>query len=198
MVLRLDDSVIQVAPTLRDVEAILIVRTLRHDPITGTPRVDGSVRRIVTVGGRKTRTKLPQQELEDIVETHIGPFERGMPRYETRSYFTVGTSQTMDRKVEFGVRWYGEDYRYLELRLRVLANVSDLVANRGMGQFMGTEGLNFLTQFKRNEWVEMHFDNHAHVGVSLIVRTDRDEFNVWSPALSEPNELRTRFEKILG
>lgn len=204
VVLRLDDSVIQVAPTLTDVEAVLVVRTFRQDPLTGGTKADGSVRRIVTNGSRKGRTRLPQQEVGLFSETSIGPFDRDQPSYETRSFFTVGgcapVQLTMDRKVFLGVRWYGKDSRYLELRIRVQAHISELVANRGMGPFHAEEGegFNFLGQFRRDEWVELHYDNHAHVGVSMVIRTDPNGFDVWPAPGKLPPNSRTRFDKILG
>lgn len=201
--LDLDESLVQVAPALDDVEAVLVVRTRFRTPLAEGP--DGIVRKVMSKEGRKTHTLLPRTELPDraCFETRIGANDaKGQPEYEARTLFRAGGAGavfvTSDRRVRFTMRWYGENQRYLELRLKVFPS-AEVVANRGMGPLGMSGGFNFLGQIQAGEWMEVHFDNLTHVGLSMTVHPSTDDFTAWKPLddRSEPVSLLTRFDRVL-
>lgn len=200
--LDLDESLVQVAPTLDDVEAVLVVRTRLRSPFN--EGADGIVRKITVREGRKTRTVLPRIDVGDHHETRIGANDaKGQPEYEARTVYRAGGAGsvflTTDRRVRFALRWYGDNQRYLELRLRVFPT-AEVVANRGMAPFGMSGGFNFLGRTQAGEWVEVHYDNLTHVGISMVVHPSTDDFSVWKKPPEEQAPLTdlTRFDRVLG
>jgi hypothetical protein len=193
--LNLDDSLIQVAPTLDDIEAVLIVQTRR------VKMADGKVRKVSSQAGRKVQTGLPQIDgAQGAFETRIGVNDaKGQPEYEARSAHRAGGVGPVfletHRRVKFAFRWYGEDNRYLELRVQVFPS-AEIVANRGMST-LGTEsGYNFVGALQSDHWAEIHYDNHAHVGLSMKVHDDRN-FAKWVDVKpTVPPNLKTRFDRL--
>lgn len=180
--LRLDESLITIAPALDDVEPLLVVQTRYGPPDNGA---DGIVRRAVTPNGRKAiRALTPAQTVEGQAryETRINPHASdGLAEFETQTVYLVGGAGsvffTTDRTVKFAARWYGEDQRYLDLRVQVTPG-AEIVANRGMATFHGdhTE-FNFLGQLKQESWAEVHIDNHTHVGMSMVIHPTSEGFS---------------------
>lgn len=203
--LRLDESLIQVAPTLDDVEPILTVRTryrTQHED-----GADGIVRKVSNKGGRSTRTMLPSFEVpgEAAFETRISANDcKGHTEYETQTlYLAGGAGQVFwasDRRIRFTARWYGNDNRYLELRVRALPG-AEVVANKGMAN-LNSGDFNFLGAIKHGTWVEIHYDNHLHVGISMNIHPAEDNFSVWVKKTTKTTGpaalVSSRFTRILN
>lgn len=198
--LDLDDSLIRVAPTLDDVEAVLLVRTRFAKP--ANEGVDGLIRK--ASAGRKNGTFAPQMVVaSNRLETRLGLNDaKGCPEYQTRTLYHAGGADStfveMDRRVWFMARWHGEGNRYLELRLRTFPGAV-VVANRGMALFgENFPNCNFLEKVRGGEWVEIHYDNHTHVGLSMRHHTTSDDFHAWRrPEMGPSGPLaRSRFDRI--
>jgi len=197
--LDLDDSLIQVAPTLDDVEAILIVQTRR----LGDGPSDGKVRKLGLQRGRKTRIALPRLNVNSdgvIYETRIGANNaKGQPDYEARTVYRAGGRGSVflatNRRVRFTLRWYGDSNRYLELRLQV-APGAEIVANRGMSPLTPDGGFNFLGSLQGGSWAEIHYDNLTHVGLSMAIHSESLSFSKWDKPKSSPKPAKTRFDRL--
>lgn len=201
--LRLDDSLIQVAPTLDDVEPILMVRTRFRT--FNEDGADGIVRKVSNKNGRSTRTNMPCMEAspgEAAYETRISANDSKSTEYETQTLYRAGGAGQVfwasDRRIRFSARWYGNDNRYLELRLRVRPG-AEVIANKGMANLNSGE-FNFMGAIKNGSWVEIHYDNHTHVGMSMSIHPAEDDFSIWAKKLrsADPTGLApSRFARIL-
>ena len=202
--LDLDGSLIQVAPTLDDIEAVLVVKT-RYRGLDAEG-ADGIIRKVTVKDGRRTRTEIPRVELEGLAcyETRIGSNDKGQPEYEVRTVYLAGGTGNVflaaDRRVRFSLRWYGDKSRYLELRVRIFGpSGCEVVANRGMAPFGSNDRFNFLGSLQSGDWVEVHYDNHAHVGLSMTVHPSSHDFSEWKapPAKVEVRrDTPTRFQRV--
>lgn len=204
--LRLDESLITVAPALDDVEPILVVRS-RYRTYS-EDGADGVIRRVVTRTGKPSVRPMHPVEVEQgqaIYETRINAStSEGLAEFESQTVYLAGGAGSVfyasDRKVRFAARWYGDDHRYLELRVQVTPG-AEIVANRGMATFREDHAeFNFLGQLKRESWAEIHIDNHTHVGQSMVIHPDSDGFSRLpkkkSAIDSEPTTW-TRWTRIL-
>lgn len=179
--LRLDESLITVAPALDDVEPILVVRTRFKSYEDGA---DGVIRRVVNKSGKRTRKSLRplQQEGMAAYETRISASStEGLTEFETQTVYLAGGAGSVffatNRHVRFAARWYGEDHRFLELRVQVRPG-AEIVANRGMASFRDDQTeYNFLGQVKNGHWAEIHIDNHTHVGMSMAIHPADEGFS---------------------
>jgi hypothetical protein len=202
---RLDESLISVAPSLQDVEPILIVRTRFRTYDEEGP--DGVVRCVATRTGKPAAKPFQPTQVEGqaIYDTRITPkASEGLAEFETQTVYLAGGAGSVfyavNRKVRFAARWYGENNRYLELRVQVHPG-AEVVANRGMATFRDDSAEhNFLGQLKRENWAEIHIDNHTHVGMSMVIHPTSEEFSRSvrkKSLLDREPQTRTRWTRIL-
>lgn len=196
--LDLNSSVIRVAPMLDDIEGVLRVYTRKHGA-----EADGVVRQISTHQKSRRRLALPWAVTErGEYETSIYgvPNDEGSQEFETRTHYQAGgvgaAVLSHHRRVGLLTRWYGGG-RYLELRLRCHPGAA-ITLNRGLASLHGG-GSDLVTQTRGGAWVEVHLDNHAHVGSALTLHPTVDDFRTWTAGrlASEPPEELTRFDRIL-
>ncbi len=190
----LDESLVTVAPSLDDIEPLLVIRT-RYRSL-GEQGVNGLVHKVQGKSGKKCLKALtPTVPEEDraIYETMIpASCSEGFSEYETQTvYLAGGPNRTgnvffaTDRRVRLAARWYGTNNRYVELRIQVSPG-AEIIANRGMASFQEEDAqCNFLGQIKRGGWAEVHIDNITHVGMSLHLHTPFEDFS----AVAEKREL---------
>lgn len=201
--LNLDESLITVAPALDDVEPILVVKTRYRT--YASEGADGVIRQMITRTGRASfKPLIPvEQEGSAAYETRITSKEsNGLAEFETRTVYLAGGAGSVfyatDRQVRFSAKWYGENQRYLELRLKVHPG-AEVVANRGMANLREQGEFNFLGQVRNGGWAEIHIDNLTHVGLSMSIHSVTDDF---SQATKRPDEAiaptNTRWSRILS
>jgi len=205
--LRLDESLITVAPALDDVEPILVVRT-RYSTYQNEG-ANGIIRKVTTRSGKPSVRALRPVEVEQgqaIYETRVSTNEsEGLTEFESQTVYLAGGAGSVfyatDRTVRFAARWYGGDFRYLELRIQVMPG-AEIVANRGMASFQEDSAqFNYLGQLKKNSWAEIHIDNHTHVGQSMVIHSIEDDFSGLTKRSSDTeatsDATRTRWNRIL-
>lgn len=205
----LDESLVTVAPSLDDMESLLIVRT-RYRTL-GPDGVNGLLHKVQGKSGKKCLTALnPTAPEEDraIYETRIpASCSEGFSEYEVQTVYLAGGPHrtgnvffATDRKVRLAARWYGEKNRYVELRIQVSPG-AEIIANRGMASFSEEDGqCNFLGHIKKDGWAEVHLDNVTHVGMTLHLHSPYEDFSALprkreEKAVADPD---TRWSKILA
>lgn len=196
--LDLNSSVIRVAPMLDDIEGVLRIYTRKHGA-----EADGIIRHLSGTHKSRRRLAMPWAvTAQDEYETSIyaeAPDE-SRQEYFTRTHYRAGgvgsAVLSHHRRVWISTRWYSEG-RYLELRLRCYPGAA-ITLNRGLASLQGG-GSDLVTQIRGGAWVEVHLDNHAHVGSALTAHPTSDNFHTWTPdrLASEPPEELTRFDRIL-
>ena len=205
--LGLDESVVTVAPSLDDVEPLLIIRS-RYRTMNEGQGVNGLVRKVSTKSGKARYTTLNPtlpEEGKAIYETRIpSPSSEGFTEYEVKTVYLAGGAGTVffatDRRVRFATRWYGQNNRYLELRVQVSPS-AEIIANRGMASFHEEDAqCNYLGQMRKGGWAEVHFDNQTHVGLSMSLHTADEDFTAMPQVGVEPviSQVGTRWEKLLS
>lgn len=180
--LRLDESLITVAPALDDVEPILVVQTRFQSYAPHEP--NGVIQVVQGPKGARSERSLHSTQVEgqSAYETRIRVKEtEGLTEFETRTMYLAGGVGNLfystDRQVRFSAFWYGENNRYLELRVQVRPG-AEIAANRGMATFgEDSTQFNFLGQLKKNGWAEILIDNHTHVGMSMLVHSAEEDFS---------------------
>jgi hypothetical protein len=205
--LALDESLITIAPTLDDIEPILKIRT-RH--LSFQENEGGADGVLYQVGkrGRKALPFTPDGEGRASLHTSLPARHcRVGSELEVRTVCLAGgvgeVFYCSDRFVRLSPRWYGEGDRYLELRIQVEPG-AEIVANRGMAPLAGPgEVFNYLGSIRNGGWVELHYDNHAHTGLSMSYHPSSDPFLTWHRKKGEEtsSSLRSesdRWSKILN
>lgn len=192
--LHLDESLVQVTPTLDDIEPSVLVYTRRQGDTTGADGVVFEVCKNALLPKRNIEPELTTSVLETHLVGHAG---RSFQGHQVDTLYLAGGVGAMRltgaRSCTFYVRWYGRSMRYCEIRLLVTPG-AEVAVNRGMASLRDGVG-NVLVALRGGTWVEMHFDNHAHTGIFTAVHPASAD--ITRPSLHRPGKGPSRWDLVV-